>query len=96
MTAICAFGLSLVTSLPVIGGADVTIANRLSSGHGMDTYCTLDAGGIVIGLHWQHMPGDAPDTITLTPPPGYWIDAPVSLVPENANRTVRVREIVTG
>ena len=96
MTAACLFGLSVAIALPQIDGADVTLRNRLTGNQPDVTTCTLDVGGVQIGVTWHHLPGDVPDEIEITPPPGYVVDRPRVVVPENDETTVRVRAVLMG
>jgi len=92
----CTFGTSFALAASVLGGADVTIANRLSTGHGQDTACTIIVDGLPVGILWHHNPGDMPDQVTVIPPPGYYADPPMMVVPEGQNATARVRQILMG
>ena len=96
MTAACLFGLSIALASPVIDGADVVLRNRLTNNQPDVTECTLDVDGVQIGIRWHHTPGNAPDVVTVIPPPGYIVDRPQSVVPENDETTVRVRAVLMG
>lgn len=91
----CLFAPLLVFGLPVMGGADIHLGNRLASGPS-HIECVMDIGGVMVGVSWDSAPGNVPDTITIIPPAGYYADQPVVVLPEGADIVVAVRPILMG
>ena len=87
----CDFNGSIVSAVTVPGGMDVTLRNRLVATDYLTT-CVIDLDGADVVVQWDHKPGNKPDEITVTPPPGYIASPQVSTVPENETAIVAIRE----
>jgi len=51
---------------------------------------TLDADGMVVVLRVENRPGDVPDQVTITPPPGYWVEPEQATIDEGRSIVFRL------
>lgn len=87
----CDFNGSTVTGVPVIGGMDVVLHNRLVAGRSSDV-CHLYLDGEKFMVIWFNEPGEKPDHIIVVPPLGYTADPAEIDLAEDATATIQVRE----
>lgn len=95
MIASCIIGAMSAVGLSATDGADIVLHNHLTGGEDV-TVCVLVVDGLAIGVLWKALPGLDPDTVTITPPPGYAAFPPQVTIPEGQDYTVAIRAIPLG